>query len=318
LSAARSARSTAKPAAKSPDTATPAAVPGGFRLAAPLAPYDPRITPIRGDLADLALAGRFFTPHYVEPQQRRCLAARTPVRAAPSHAATAVTELLFGEQFAVLDTAGGWCWGYCRLDGYCGYVAADTLGEQGGVATHIVHGRAALVFAEPSIKAPVATTLPMGARLAVTGASEDDCFLATAHGFVSRRHLHSLDDLAFDPVERAQLLTGAPYLWGGRSGDGLDCSGLVQLVLALAGGDAPRDSDQQLEALGAFLDEDAPLRRGDLVFFPGHVGIMADADRLVHANAHWMAVVTEPLADVIARFPAETPDPVLARKRLAA
>ncbi|MEZ5708507.1 MAG: NlpC/P60 family protein [Blastomonas sp.] len=291
---------------------------GQFQLKGPQEAFDPRITPIRGDLADIALAGRFFAPHYVVPDIRTCAAVRTMVRGSASPDARALSELLHGEGFALLDISRDWAWGYCTADGYCGYVPLSALtmtGEQ-PEPSHIVDARGALVFAEADIKSRVLRELPMGARLAAGEASECGAFLATGDGYVSRRHVRSLDALDCDPVERAQALAGAPYLWGGRSGAALDCSGLVQLVMALAGIDVPRDSDQQLASVGRFLGDDEALKRGDLVFFPGHVGIMSDGEYLVHANAHWMQVVTEPLADVIARFPADGGDPVIGRKRI--
>ena len=298
----------------SPDSAAP--VQQRFVLSGPVADYDPRVTPIRGDLADIALAGRFFAPHYVTPQLHRAKAGGAMLRKAGSHDAEAVSQILPGEGFALLDSAGDWGWGYSRHDGYCGYVRLDAITREAPEPSHVVHVRSALVFAEPSIKTPMIAALPMGSRIAAHGVSECGKFLKVEGGWMSVRHALGLDALACDPVERALQLVGAPYLWGGRGGDALDCSGLVQLVLMLAGQDAPRDSDQQRAALGRALADDEPLQRGDLVFFPGHVGIMADAETLVHANAHWMQVVAEPLADVIARFPEDTPQPVLARKRI--
>lgn len=255
---------------------------------------------MRKDIADVALADRVFAPHYARPLIHGCTAAATPMRAAPGHGATAVSELLKGEGFAVVDSSGDWAWGYSLHDGYVGYVAIDALGLA-LEPTHIVSQPAALVFAAPDIKSPVVEWLPMGARLAVTG--EDGRFLAVANGFVHQRHVAPLGEAAPDYVEVATRLTGTPYRWGGRSGDGIDCSGLVQLALAFAGIAAPRDSDQQAAALGEALAEGSTLRRGDFVFLPGHVGMMADDTHLLHANAHWMRVVTEPLQDVLARQP---------------
>lgn len=287
-----------------------------FVLSGPVADYDPRVTPIRGDLADIALAGRFFAPHYVAPQLYRALGAGAMLRKAGSDDAEAVSQMLPGEGFALLDSTGEWGWGYCCHDGYCGYVRLDAITRAAPEPTHIVHVRRALVFAEPSIKTQMVAAYPMGARLAVESASECGKFLKIDSGWISVRHAIALDARDCDPVDRALQLVGAPYLWGGRGGDALDCSGLVQLVLALAGHDAPRDSDQQRSSLGRALADDEALQRGDLIFFPGHVGIMMDGETLVHANAFWMQVVAEPLADVIARFPEETPQPVLARKRI--
>jgi hypothetical protein len=287
-----------------------------FVLSGPVVDYDPRITAIRGDLADIALAGRFFAPHYVAPQMHRVLGDGAMLRKAGAPDAEAVSQLLPGEAFALLDSAGEWGWGYGCHDGYCGYLRLDSLTLTTPEPTHVVHARRALVFAEPSIKTPMVAALPMGAQFAVRGTSDCGKFWQLAEGWMSVRHAIALTDRNCDPVDRSLQLVGAPYLWGGRGGDGLDCSGLVQLVLGLAGHDAPRDSDQQRAAMGRALGDHEPLQRGDLIFFPGHVGIMMDAATLVHANAFWMQVVAEPLADVIARFPETTPQPVLARRRI--
>ncbi|MFC3309880.1 C40 family peptidase [Blastomonas aquatica] len=287
-----------------------------FVLTGPVADYDPRVTPIRGDLADIALAGRFFAPHYVAPQNHRAAFSGAMLRKAPSGDAEAVSQLLPGEAFALLDSTGEWGWGYSLHDGYCGYALLSEIAPEGAEPTHVVQVRRALVFAEPSIKTPMIAAYPMGAQIVVDAASECGKFLSVAGGWMSVRHAVALAERTCDPVGRALQLVGAPYLWGGRGGDALDCSGLVQLVLGLAGISVPRDSDQQMAALGRVLADNESLQRGDLVFFPGHVGLMADAETLVHANAHWMQVVAEPLADVIARFPETTPQPVLARKRI--
>jgi cell wall-associated NlpC family hydrolase len=281
-----------RPSPKSP-------TPERFRLAGPSAKLDPRIHAVRRDIADIALADRVFAPHYALPLRHGCLAIATPVCSAPSSDAIAVSELLRGEVFAVVDASGDWAWGYSLHDGYVGYVAVDALGPF-AASTHIVSSPAALAFADKSIKAPVVERLPMGARVAVS--DEDGNFLQTAHGFIHRRHVAPLEDLEADFAAVAARLIGVPYRWGGRSGDGIDCSGLVQLALAFSGVPCPRDSDQQRDLGEAILDG-APLQRGDLVFLPGHVGIMADATHLLHANAFWMRVVTEPLADVLARQP---------------
>lgn len=272
--------------------------PDRFRLAGASARLDPRIHAVRKDVADIALADRVFAPHYAKPLLHACLGATVTMRAAPSHDAIAVSELLRGEAFAVVDASGDWAWGYSLHDGYVGYVPVDAIGPLVD-PTHIVATPAALVFATSSIKAPVVERLPMGVRLTISAADGD--FHKVEGGFIHQRHLATLGALDSDYVSVAARLTGVPYLWGGRSGNGIDCSGLVQLALSFAGIAAPRDSDQQ-QALGASVARDE-LRRGDLVFLPGHVGIMADDTHLLHANAFWMQVVTEPLADVIARQP---------------
>ena len=267
---------------------------------------------VRGDVADVALADRVFAPHYARPLVHGCLHVAIPIRARPARDGVAVSELLRGECFAVVDASGDWAWGFSEHDGYVGYVELAALGETCG-ASHVVATPAALLFACPDIKAPVVERLPMGARIAVIG--EDGAFLAVeGGGLVHPRHVAALDQRAADFVEVATRLTGTPYRWGGRSGDGIDCSGLVQLALGFCGVAAPRDSDQQA-ALGEPVAPQGPLRRGDLVFLPGHVGIMASGTDLLHANAHWMRVVTEPLADVLARQPED--GGIIAIRRLA-
>jgi cell wall-associated NlpC family hydrolase len=282
-----------------------------FHLDGPTRILDPRVNAYRRDIADVALAGTLFAPHYAAPMASMGGSTAMMLKA-PGHDAEAVSQLLPGEEFAVLDLAGGWAWGFSLHDHYVGYVDARLLAPI-TAPTHRVSAREALIFAGPSIKTPMRGTLPFGARL--TGEIQDG-FLATDDGFVHARHIVAVDDLSDDPVAVAETLIGAPYLWGGRGGDGIDCSGLVQAALAACGIAAPRDTDMQRETLGTLLPEEARLRRGDIVNFPGHVGLMVDEDRLIHANAHWMAVVVEPLADVVARLLPQYDRPILSRRRL--
>jgi len=273
---------------------------------------DPRTSAYRPDIADVALAGTLFAPHYAAPMLRMAGVAM-PMRSAPDDGAEAVSQLLPGEEFAVIDIAAGWAWGFSLHDHYVGYVAIDRL-----VApvrpTHRVGVREALVFADASIKSPLVGTLPFGAR--ITGETVDN-FLRTPDGYVHQRHVAAVENSAADPVAVAELFLGMPYLWGGRGADGIDCSGLVQTAMAACGIAAPRDTDMQRETLGTPLSEGARLRRGDIVNFPGHVGLMVDEDRLIHANAHWMSVVIEPLADVVARLSPHHDRPISSRRRIA-
>lgn len=252
---------------------------------------------VRGDIADVALAGTLFAPHYAKPLLNACVGAHALVMDAPSASGRAITQLLHGEDFAVIDISGGWAWGYCQHDHYVGYVPLDALGAT-IQPTHIVNHRSTLLFAQPDSRGPFVGTYTMGARL--QGTVEED-FLHTEAGYVLLRHIRPIEERDSDPIALAEQLLGTPYYWSGRGFDGIDCSGLVQLTLGLTGIAVPRDSDQQQAAIGTQLAADEALRRGDLVFIPGHVGMMFDGERLIHANGHAMSVTIDPLADVLAR-----------------
>lgn len=225
--------------------------------------------------------------------------------AAADQGAQRVSQILPGEGFAILDLSGGWTWGYSLHDHYVGYVVADALVDA-DEPTHIVVARESLVMSAPSPRAALVARLPMGA--CIGGAVQGE-YVETSNGFVPRQHLIAADERAADPLALALALVGAPYLWGGRGVGGIDCSGLVQLVHGLAGVALPRDSDQQAGAGQAITGD---LQRGDLLFWPDHVVMLVDAATIVHANGHHMAVVVEPLADLIARA-----GPPTARRRPA-
>lgn len=275
---------------------------------------DKRTTPIRGDLADIKLAGKLFAPHYAVPMIRTGIAPVTEIHAEPHMTSMPVSSLMHGEEFAVLDVAGEWAWGYCLHDDYLGYLRFADLGDD-FTATHMVSAPATLLVATPSIKAPVLARYPMGAQIVCGEASKCGRFLACEGGWIPIVHLAEPGQVEGSPADLAEKLVGVPYSWGGRSGNALDCSGLVQLVFGLKGIKAPRDADMQQAGFGEELSEDEALQRGDLVFFPGHVGIMADESNLIHSNGAAMAVSIEPLEAATARF-AEHAKPVLARKRV--
>lgn len=275
---------------------------------------DKRVNAVRGDLADISLAGILFAPHYAQAQPMHCTGAAAFVREAGSHEARASSQLLTGETFYLLDVTGDWAWGFCGHDGYVGYVERAALEAGALKATHRISARSAPVFAEADIKTPVTGWLSTGAQ--ISGEKQGD-FVVMAQGAVHKRHIVKAEQCSPDWVAAAEQHLGQPYVWGGRGAGGLDCSGLVQLALGQAGIKVPRDTDLQRESIGEELPEgDEPIR-GDLIFFPGHVGIMMDGQAMLHANAFWMATVIEPLADVVARLRADHEQPILKRRRIA-
>ncbi len=281
------------------------------RLNGPRPTLDLRRDVARPDLVEVGLAASVAAARYVAGVMMRCQVPRVAIRKAGDAATVAVSELLFGEDFEVFEIAGDWSWGRCGVDRYLGWVPSAILADPGPALEHRITARIAPVFAGADIKAPVLMELPFGARLA--GTVGERFVAVTGGGFVHNRHITGL---RADPVAVARLFLGTPYLWGGRTGDGIDCSGLVQAALLACGIAAPRDSDQQRDEIGmavAFADR----RPGDLVFFPGHVGLLTDGDRLLHANAHWMSTVEEPLSDVVARLLAAGVDtPVTGVRRI--
>ncbi|MEM7176552.1 MAG: C40 family peptidase [Pseudomonadota bacterium] len=269
-------------------------------MAEPLA-FDPRVTPARPDLAAEALRGRVEAARYVTPLCRRVATGTVAMRARPDATAPYDTELLFGEEVALLDTDAGWAWAQSAADGYVGYLPAGALAEA-PQPTHRVTALIARLYARPALKSPPVASLHLGALVGVLDREEDYAQLACGN-WIPVDHLCPVDHAAPDWVAVAEGFVGVPYLWGGRSPAGLDCSALVQLARQAAGHRCPRDSDMQ-SGLGETVAAGAPLCRGDLVFWKGHVGIMLDAGRLLHATAHRMVTQIEPLAEARARIAA--------------
>lgn len=265
---------------------------------------DPRINAYRPDLAASSLKGLVDAPRYAEGTLRGVIAPAAWLRPAPGEDQNIGTEVLFGEPVRVFDEREGWAWVQLEGDGYVGYVPASALGEALREPTHRVAVPRTHIYPAANIKAPPSAALPMNAALAIDGAEQGMARLAGS-GFVFAGHLATRGEPECDFVAVAARFLGAPYLWGGKTSLGLDCSSLVQLALHAAGFKCPRDSDMQEAQLGASVPpggSEEALRRGDLVFWPGHVGMMADADELLHASAHHMMVVREPFAEAVARI----------------
>ncbi|MBV7256506.1 C40 family peptidase [Pacificimonas sp. WHA3] len=276
---------------------------------------DPRVHAWRDDMADAALKGVVAAPRYVTPVPHRLIdGVSEMMREAPQQSAAAVSELLPGQRFDILDESEGWAWGFSAHDHYVGYISAENLRADAPPRTHRITAPTALCFSRPDIKSDVAHNLPMNSEVAAE--DFDDTFYRLRNGtFVHRRHASTLDEYVRDPVRVAQAFLGSPYKWGGRTRRGIDCSGLIQIALAACDIAAPRDSDQQRDELGDDV-LGKPLKRGDLIFFPGHVGIMADEERLLHANAYWMTTLIEPLEDVIDRLRSAHAEPVTGARRV--
>lgn len=278
-------------------------------------PHDPRTTPARPDLADARLRGLVTAERFVTGEPRRVTAPVAPLRRTPRADAGLETEAVFGDAVTVYAVRDGFAWVQLVRDGYVGYLPADALGPADPAPTHRVTALRTFLYPAPDMKRPARGHLGLGARIAVTDAAGD--FLKIGDGFVFAAHCASIDHRVPDHAGTAERLVGTPYLWGGRTSLGLDCSGLVQLCLDLAGLPCPRDADQQAGAVGHALPlAFAGLRRGDFIDWRGHTGMMLDPDTLIHANGHHMAVAVEPLRTAAARIEADSYGAVTGMRRL--
>lgn len=272
---------------------------------------DRRLTPANDRVALASLRGALDGVVFTEGTPARIASPVADLRASPDGGRD--RQCLFGEAVTVIETRKGWSFVQAQKDGYVGYLPADTLAAPQS-PTHIVTARSSHLYPDGNFKSRELCALSHGSRLMVTGTSGP--FLETPDGFLPAVHTSPLDTPSNDPATIAEVFLGTPYLWGGNSGFGIDCSGLVQAALTGCGMNCPGDSDMQEAALGTPLDPDAPLRRNDLLFWKGHVALVLDPETMIHASAHHMAVAREPIAPAIARIIAQGDGPVTNRKRL--
>jgi cell wall-associated NlpC family hydrolase len=278
---------------------------------------DPRLHPLRDDLAGAELKGRVERPRFAEARPAQVAIGMVDLRRAPAPDAMLVSQLFHGDEVRVYETKDGWAWLQHAGDGYVGYAEAAALRDDVETLSHWVRVPRSLVFPAPDEKLPPLDALPLTATVRVVSQRDNYSEVAwgAGSGWVPSRHLAPNGEIVEDFVATALAFIGVPYLWGGRSSLGLDCSGLVQVALKAAGTACLRDSDMQEASLGEPRPLDQPAVRGDLFYMPGHVAIALDAWRVVNANAHDMMTSIEPLEDLVARVQAESGKGVTAIRR---
>ena len=269
---------------------------------------DRRLAAFRPDLADAALRGQVEAARYVEGAPARIAVPVADLHPVPDEGLGIDTQLLLGDAVSVFERKDGWAWIQAARDSYVGYVAEAALAAAEPQATHVVAVPRSFVYRSNDLKSPRRAVLPLGSGVDVSGMSErrgTHYAALSGGGHMIAAHLCPAGDVADDYVAIAETLERTPYLWGGASAFGIDCSGLVQLSMRMIGRDAPRDTDMQAARLGeALVPEDgfAGLRRGDLVFWKGHVAIMLDGENIIHANGHTMSVAREGLREAVDRI----------------
>jgi len=269
---------------------------------------DRRLHVFRPDLADIRLRGRVAAREFVAGRPGVIAAPVAGIHDSPDAASECISQALQGERIAIFDERDDWSWIQCDYDGYVGYIRTDESSTIPVEPTHMVGVQRTFAYDGPDLRHPVVAPLSMGSRLAITGqtVTRGTLYALTDHGSaVIASHLAPIGRREADYVEVAARFLETPYLWGGRSGFGVDCSGLVQLAMMMAGMRAPRDTDMQAAGIGGTLDPGADygnLRRGDLVFWKGHVAILTDPRTILHASGHSMTGTSETLAEAVSRI----------------
>ena len=270
---------------------------------------DRRLHPATRRRAHVSLRGLVAAEEFTDGTPLRVCVPLVDLLAAPQGPRD--RQLWLGDGFLVIDRDQGQAFGRADKDGSCGWLPESALADSPAPTHHVITPGTHL-YPESRVQSPETAALPMGAGLTVLAMTES--WAETTLGFVPARHLAPIGIWAADPVSVAETLLGSPYLWGGNSRAGIDCSGLVQLARLACGLPCLADSDQQ-QSLGAALSETEPLRRGDLLFWRGHVAMIVDPTRLIHANGHTMSVAYEPIVECIARIAAQSGGPVTHRRR---
>ena len=269
----------------------------------PAGALDPRVTPARADIAALWLQGRVTAERFVEGQPMRVVAPLAPMRTQPAANAPRSSDMIMGETVYVYDEQAGFAWVQAAHDSYVGWVALSALGPPAVVPpTHRVIRPRSLRFVDPDLHSQVLGYLYMNSALTPIARAKNGFLELIDGGFVFAHHVAPLTAFATNPLAVARLFLTTPYLWGGCTAGGIDCSGLVQTALIACGYTCPRDSDQQAAMLaGTDIPSLADSLPGDLAFFPGHVAFIDLAGTVLHATGHWLETVNEPLDDVIRR-----------------
>ncbi|MDK4706564.1 NlpC/P60 family protein [Rhizobium sp. CNPSo 4062] len=266
---------------------------------------DRRLNAFRPDLAEASLKGKIEAERFVEGSSARITVPVVALRPKPDLASGIDTELLMGEEVTIFERRDGWCWVKALSDGYVGYLPETAIKEGAAASTHVIVPQRTFLYPEPELRKPHAAILSMGSLVHVTGTAEarGNHYVVLEDGTaIFAKHVQPIGyNRGGDFVDVALRFIETPYLWGGRSGLGIDCSGLVQLALSMTGRAAPRDTDMQAAGLGQPIEREE-LKRGDFVFWKGHVAIMEDPETIVHANGHTMTVARENFAAAIERI----------------